>query len=326
MPTVLLTEAIHEDGVARLKARTGVEVILGSGLAREAMLAAIARADAIGVRTYALPADVLAGANALKVVAKHGVGCDNIAVDHMTGRGLPVAVTAHANKVSVAEHTFAMMLAIAKDTAGYDEAVRQGNWGRRLSLRAFELQGRTLLIIGFGRIGKEVAARARAFGMRVLVADIAMDHDTAARLGCEEVADFRSVLPEVDVLTIHTPKTDLTSGMIGARELAAMKPGAVLINCARGGLVDETALLAALSSGKLLGAGLDVFDDEPLGRDNPFLKLHNVILSPHSAGSTRESGRRMGIETAENILAALDGTLTDENIFNLDALRAAGHR
>ncbi|MGE3067172.1 MAG: NAD(P)-dependent oxidoreductase [Hyphomicrobiaceae bacterium] len=126
--------------------------------------------------------------------------------------------------------------------------------------------------------------------------------------------------------TIHTPKTDLTSGMIGARELAAMKPGAVLINCARGGLVDETALLAALSSGKLLGAGLDVFDDEPLGRDNPFLKLPNVILSPHSAGSTRESGRRMGIETAENILAALDGTLPDDNIFNLDALRAAGHR
>ncbi len=317
--TVLLTEPIHEAGLEALRARPDVVVVMGQGLSKAEMARAIEGADAIGTRVYELAADVLSRANGLRVVAKHGVGCDNIDVAHCSGRRIPVMITASANKISVAEQTMMMMLALAKDAVGYDRAVRSGDWRYRFSLRAFELAGRTLLIVGFGRIGREVAARARAFGMRVLVNDIAMDVHAARALGCEVVEDFRAHLGNADILTLHTPKTQATTGMIGAGELAAMRSGALLINCARGGLVDEDALRRALENGQLGGAALDVFDLEPLPADHPLLKLPNVLVSPHSAGSTAESGRRMALDTAQNILDALDGKPDPANVFNPDA-------
>lgn len=316
MKTVLITEPIHQDGIAILENAPGVEVIHGKGLSAAAMSDAIARSNAIGTRTYPLTASVLSRANGLVTVAKHGVGCDSIDVAHCTERGIPVTVTASANKVSVAEQTMMLMLALAKDAVGYDQAVRSGDWSRRYSLRAFELSGRILLLVGFGRIGKEVAARARAFGMRVQLVDIAMDHGNAAGLGCEIVGDFRKALPDADIVTLHVPRNDQTANMMGRQEFAAMKKGALFINCARGGLVDEAALAEALSSGHLSAAGLDVFDEEPLPALSPLRTLPNVLLSPHSAASTAEAGRRMAIDMANNILDAFAGKLDPANVFN----------
>jgi D-3-phosphoglycerate dehydrogenase / 2-oxoglutarate reductase len=313
--TVLVTEPIHADGLARLEAG-GVRVIHGKGLTGNALAAAIAEADALAVRTFAVSADVLARANKLSVVAKHGVGCDNIDVARCSARGIPVLITAQANKVSVAEQTLMFMLALAKDVTWYDRAVRTGDWSQRTSLRAIDLAGRTLLVVGFGRIGKEVAARARAFGMRVIVADIELDFNMAVQLGCETTADFREHLAEADVLTLHVPKTPATTNMIGKPELAKIKRGAILINCARGGLVDEDALAASLKDGTLAAAGLDVFNLEPASPAHPLLKLPNALVSPHSAASTLEGGRRMSIDTAENILAAFAGRVDPDNVFN----------
>lgn len=315
MKTVFLPDPIHADGVARLEA-AGVRVVLGQGLDRDARGRLIAEADAIGVRTFAVDATVLAHANRLAVVAKHGVGCDNIDIDRCTARGIPVLITASANKISVAEQTMMFMLALAKDVTGYDRSVRDGKWGDRTSLRAIDLAGRTLLLIGFGRIGKEVAARARAFGLRVIVADLALDHARAAQLGCETTADFRRHLGETDVLTVHMPKTPASTGLIGAHELAALKRGAIVLNCARGGIVDETALADALRSGHVAGAGLDVFDLEPAPPGHPLLALPNVLVSPHSAASTKEGGRRMALDMADNILAAFAGRVDPANLFN----------
>lgn len=321
MKTVLITEPIHEAGIAILASAPGIELIQGKDLTPDAMATAIARANAIGMRNYPLPASVLARANGLQVISKHGVGCDSIDVAYCTERGIPVMVTASANKISVAEHTMMLILALAKDIVGYDRAVRFDDWSRRYSLRAIELRGRTLLLVGFGRIGKEVAARARAFGMRVQVVDIAMDGAKAAELGCEVVDDFRSALPAADILTLHVPRTEITASMMGAREFAAMKRGAIFINCARGGLVDEAALVEALTLGQLASAGIDVFDAEPLPASNALRGLPNVLLSPHSAASTVESGRQMAIDMAENILAVLAGRPEPANVFNPQVLQ-----
>jgi D-3-phosphoglycerate dehydrogenase / 2-oxoglutarate reductase len=316
MRTVLVTEPIHADGIARLDAG-GVRVVHGTGLGPHDLQRAIGAADAIICRTFAVSADVLRQANRLAVVAKHGVGCDNIDVETCTARRIPVLVTARANKVSVAEQTFMYILALAKDVTGYDQAVRAARWAeQRHSLRAFDIAGRTLLVVGFGRIGKEVAVRARAFGMRVIVADIALDHERAHHLGCETTADFRRHLGEADVVTLHVPRTLVTAGMMGAREFAAMKTGALFINCARGGLVDELALADALSRGPLRAAGLDVFDTEPAPVGHPLLALPNVLVSPHSAASTLEGGRRMAVDVADNVLAAFAGQFDPECLFN----------
>jgi D-3-phosphoglycerate dehydrogenase len=315
MQTIVLTEPIHADGIALLEAAAGVRLVKGWIGGSDALAAAITQADAIGTRVHELTAEVLASANHLRVVCKHGVGTDNIDIAHCAGRGIPVLITAQANKVSVAEQTLMFMLALAKDVTGYDRAVRAGVWDVKYSLRAFELAGKTLLLVGFGRIGREVAARARAFGMQVVVVDIAPDQELAERLGCEVVTgDFRPHLARADILTLHVPRTPLTADMMGAAEFAAMKPGAVFVNCARGGLVDEAALVQALAHGPLRSAGLDVFDAEPLPATHPLLALPNVLVSAHSAASTAESGRRMAVDLARNLLDALEGRMDPGNL------------
>jgi D-3-phosphoglycerate dehydrogenase len=316
MKVVLLTEPIDEAGRAMLAARADVEIVDGHGIGADAMARALARAHAIAVRVMPLPAELLARAELLTVVAKHGVGVDNIDVAHCTARGIPVANTPGANAIAVAEHAMMLMLALAKDALGQDRAVRGGNWSSRLCNTPFEIHGRTLLVIGFGRSGQELARRARAFGMRVLAAGRRLDADTLVALGVEPVADWREALAVADVVSINIPRPAGAGHMIGAAELARMKRGALLVNCARGGIVDETALAVALSEGRLAGAGLDVLGDEPPRADNPLLGLDNVVLSPHVAGNTGESARRMAVATAANVLAAFDGRLDPACVVN----------
>ncbi|MEO0672619.1 MAG: NAD(P)-dependent oxidoreductase, partial [Pseudomonadota bacterium] len=246
MPKVVLTEPMHHGCTnAVLGEHPDVDVVaLPSGVDAATVRNAITDADGIGVRILPLRRDDLEGCRTLKVIAKHGVGTDNIDRAFCEERGIAVLITPDANSVSVAEHAMMLMLALAKRLAFFDAETRRGHFHARNSDRgAFDLAGRTALVVGVGRTGQQLIPRLRAFGVRVIAADPMLDAATASALDCERVVDFRSALGEVDILSVHVPFTPETRHLIGARELGALKPGAMVINCARGGIVDEAALV-----------------------------------------------------------------------------------
>jgi D-3-phosphoglycerate dehydrogenase len=317
---VLVVQPFHEDGMKLLEARADVSVEIVDG-ALEELANKIADADGVTMRTSSLPAAVIERAERLKVVARHGVGYDNIDVDALTRRGIPLAIAADANATAVAEHTLFFMLALAKQGLRYDRATRAGGWEVRNSLEAVDLLGRRVLVMGFGRIGREVAKRCAAFGMQVMVYDPYVQANLIEAAGdWRSVPDFQAVLSETDVLTVHLPLGPDSRSLIGAAELAALPGNAFVINAARGGIVDETALHDALVSGKIAGAALDVFDQEPPPEDHPLFALENVILSPHSAGLSKEAAIRMAVSTARNVLAGIDGRLDPAMVINREVL------
>jgi D-3-phosphoglycerate dehydrogenase len=317
---VLVAGRIHDDGLALLKARPDVdwEVVEGGALAE--VEARIAEVDAIVVRTTPIRAPLIAKAKRLKVVSRHGVGYDNVDVPALNGRRIPLTVVGSANSTPVAEHAMAMMLAVTRQLRVYDQAVRAGSYKVRDSLAMVELAGKTVLVVGFGRIGTRVARRCAAFEMKVVVADPFVPKRAIEGQGYSYVADFRDALPEADIVTFHMPGALDGKPVMGAAEFARIKRGAWLVNCARGTLIDEAALAKALGDGTLRGAGLDVTRDEPPAADHPLLKLDNVILSPHSAGSTPECFARMAAVSVQNALDALDGRLDADMVVNAEVL------
>jgi D-3-phosphoglycerate dehydrogenase len=320
MPLVLLSGQIHDDGMAVFAERPDITVRDLEDTDIATFVRELAEADALLIRTATLPAEAIVAASRLRVVSRHGVGYDNIPVDALTAKGIPLALAVGANAETVAEHVFYMMLAIAKDGPANDKAVRDGNWHVRNSLTAFDLGGRTLLLVGFGRVGRAAAKIARAFSMRVVAYDPMVGADEMAAAGAEKVEDWRSILPDVDVVSLHTPRTPETENMIGAAELEAMRRDAILINTSRGGLIDEYALAEALHEGQLAGAGIDTFLDEPPPGASPLLNCDRAILSPHVAGLTREAGARLSVYAARNVVAALDGRLDPDVVVNPSVL------
>ncbi len=320
MPRVLLSGSIHDDGMAVLRARPDVEIVDMPDGEAKTFFAMLPTADALLVRTALLPPEAIAIADRLKVVARHGVGYDNIPVDALTAKGIPLALAVGANADSVAEHVFYLALSIAKQGPAHDKAVRDGSWDIRNTLAAFDIGGRTLLLIGFGRVGRAVAHVAKAFSMRVLAFDPAVGAEAMAAAGADKVDDWRAVLAEADVISLHVPRMPETENMIAAAELAAMKPDAILINTSRGGLIDEHALAETLTEGKLAGAGIDTFLDEPPPAGSPLLGCKRAILSPHNAGLTREAAARLSLYAARNILDGLDGRLDPSVVVNQSVL------
>ncbi len=321
MARVLVVGRIHEAGIARLRSEPGLLVDTLDETERGALERVLSESEAVIVRTAPLPGPSIAAAPRLRVIAKHGVGYDNIDVAAATARGIPVTVTATANATSVAEFAWAQILALAKLSCAMDAAVRAGDWDVRHRLVPLELADRTLLVVGFGRIGTRVARRALAFEMRVLVFDPYVPAERIRAVGCEPVASLDDALARADVVTLHCPLTTETRGMIDRDRLSRLRPGALLVNTARGGLVDEAALVAALREGRLGGVALDVTVHEPLPADDPLLGAPGLLLSPHVAGVTAESARRMALEAAENVLAGLAGRLRPEVVVNPEVLR-----
>lgn len=321
MKHVLVIGQIHEAGLNVLRSHEdlSIEVITNPGA--DIAVEKIENSDAILVRYGVLSGVQIEHADRLCVVSRHGVGCDNLPVDALSARGIPVTIVGPANAVSVAEQTMAMMLSLYKKIAQYDEAVRNGNWSIRDGLTTSELAGKILLLLGFGHIGKAVAKRARAFEMDVLIYDPFVSADAAADAGVDKIDDWRAVLGRVDVLSLHLPLSSETRNIINAEELSLMKPTAILLNVARGGLVNESALHEALGTRMMAGgAGLDTFEVEPLSIESPLLKLPNVIVSPHSAALTEEAGRRMSVIAANNVIAGLEGRLDPELVINRETL------
>lgn len=316
---VAVVGRVHAAGLDRLRG-AGFELAEVADGELEKTHAAMREAVALVVRTSPITEAMIADARALRVVAKHGVGTDNIAVPALTARRIPCAITLMANRTAVAEHALFMMLELAKLGRMHDRAVRDGQWAVRNRFAAWELSGKTLLVLGCGRIGREVARRAAAFDMRVLGYDPVIGDDGLRAAGLEPVADLAAGLAGADIVSLHLPVTERTRHLLDAAAIAGMKAGAVVVNTARGGLIDEAALAEALRSGHLRGAGLDVFEDEPPAADHPLMGLDNVLLSPHAAAGTAEAAWRMAVESADNVLAGLDGRLDPAVVVNREIL------
>jgi D-3-phosphoglycerate dehydrogenase len=318
---VICIQPLHPEGMKILHSRPDLEIIVPEAPDPATWANFLPGTEAICVRLSKIPRSLIEAAPNLKIISRHGVGVDNIDVAAATERGVIVATVGLANAPSVVEHTLALMFALAKRLPDFDHAVRQGDYMRKMKLEAVDVAGRTVLIIGLGRIGSRLAKALNALGIKCVGVDPAYTPAEIEAMGCEPVTDFRSALPRADFVTVHTPLQDDTRNMIGARELAMMKPTAYLINCARGGIVDEAALLDALNSGRIMGAGLDVQVDEPPKPDDPLLKCDRLILTPHSATSTPETMMRSSMTVAQNVLDHFDGRLPKSHVFNQEVLK-----
>ena len=301
---VLITDNVAAEGVSLLQRQVAVDV--RRGLAPDELVAAIGDYDALVVRSETRVTEpvIAAGAGRLKVIARAGIGVDNIDLDAATRAGIAVVNAPIGNTVAAAEHTMALMLALARNVPQAYASMKAGQW-QRSAFMGIEVRNKTLGIIGLGRVGSEVARRAAAFGMRLVAYDPFVSPDLAARLGVA-VMSLEELLPQSDFVTLHTPLTAGTQHLISETRLGMMKPGARLINVARGELVDDDALLAALEGERLAGAALDVFANEPPG-DLPVLGHPRLVATPHLGASTEEAQREVAIEAAEQVLAVLDG-------------------
>ena len=323
MARVLVLGRLHKAAMAMLEAAPGLEITLieapEAALPREAL----AGIEGLLIRYGRMSENEAAAAPQLRIVSRHGVGTDNLPVAALAARGVPVTIVGPVNAVSVAEQVMAMILALLRRIGPYDRAVRTGDWAIRDTLGAHELAGRRLLLIGFGRIGRGVAARARAFAVEVWAHDPFLPEAEIRAAGATPAPDWRAALPEADIVSLHLPLSAETQGLIGAVELAAMRPGAILVNAARGGLVDEAALAAALPTGRPAAAALDCLAEEPPAPDHPLLALDNVLFSPHSAALAEETARRMGEVAVRNLLDGLGGRVDPALVVDRQALETA---
>jgi D-3-phosphoglycerate dehydrogenase len=298
MPRVLIADKLEAPGI-ELLAAAGIEVDNRPGLKGDDLKAALRAADAAIVRSQPkLTAEYFDDVGRLRAIARAGVGVDNIDVPAATRKGVVVMNTPGGNTVSAAEHTVALLLALARRIPAADAVMKAGGWDRNAFVGT-EVAGKTLGVVGLGRIGREVARRATGLDMRVIALDPFVTPAKAAELGYDTAASLDDLLPKVDFLTLHVPLGDDTRSLIGARELGLMKKTARVLNVARGGIVDEKALAAALAAGTIAGAGVDVFTAEPIVADNPLLKAPNVVLTPHLGASTLEAQENVALEAAQ---------------------------
>ncbi|MFM8735536.1 MAG: phosphoglycerate dehydrogenase [Pirellulales bacterium] len=297
MPSIIVLDTLSPDGLSLLDAarEQGIRYEVQTGLSGAALRDALANHDGAICRSgVKITADSLAGNQRLKAIVRAGVGTDNIDKDAATRQGIVVMNTPAGNTVSTAEHAFALLLAVSRNIAPADASLRGHKWDRG-KFMGVQLAGKTLGIVGMGRIGQAVAERARAFEMRVLGFDPFLSPDRATELGVELVDSVREMLPRLDYLTVHTPLTDETRHLIGMKELDLLKPGVRLVNCARGGIYDEAALVEGLKRGVIGGVALDVFEKEPC-TDSPLFGMPGVVVTPHLGASTEEAQSQVAVE------------------------------
>jgi D-3-phosphoglycerate dehydrogenase len=321
---ILVTESMSQQGRALLNARDDIELVEFPNMISQADFNtklkehAPVHGVALGGTRFGEPE--LESSKDMLVVTRIGVGFDAVDVPALSRRKVPLMVAGTANSPSVAECAVFMMLTLAKRATEMHSLVRDNRWPDRLGMLPFDLFGKTILVVGFGRIGSRTAKRCLAMEMNVLIYDPYKSAAEIKAAGCEPVTDLDAALPRADFVSIHCPKNAETIGMFNAARLKLLKPTAYLINTARGGIVDEAALHAALVSGKLAGAGLDVFEQEPPPAGHALFALPNVIMAPHVAGVTVEAVDRMSEQTARNILSVLDGSPLRQNVINQDVL------
>jgi len=306
MIKVLVSDALSQEGLKVFKDSKELTVDVKTDLKPEDLKEIIKDYDALVVRSATkVTKDIIASAKKLKVIGRAGVGLDNVDLEAATQKGIIVMNTPAGNTISTAEHTFSMILALSRNIAQANSSMKKGEW-KRSKFMGVELYNKVLGIVGFGRIGSEVAKRALSFGMKVFAYDPFLSKQVAESIGVE-IAELKKVLEASDYITVHTPLTDETRHMISDKEFGIMKKGVRIINCARGGIIDELALARALKEGKVGGAAMDVFESEPLSIESELLKFENVVTTPHLGASTEEAQINVAIEVAEIVRDALLG-------------------
>ena len=310
MKKIVIIQPIHEKGMELLKTNTNFSYEVVEDLSIENVKKKIVDADAVSLRTSILPAEAIENAKNLKIISRHGVGYDNIDLNSCKKENIDIAITATANAVAVAEHVLFMLLSISKRKNMYDISVKSGKFNERNKLpKTIEIWDKNILIAGFGRIGKALIKRCLGFEMNVFVYDPYVDAETIKSMGGIKVENLSEAIRDMDAVSLHIPLTDQTKNIINYDLLKTMKKNCIIINAARGGIINEKDLDKALNEGLIFGAGIDVFEIEPPEADNPLLKNDKVFLSPHAAAFTEECMTRMAKETIQNIFDFFDGKL-----------------
>ena len=310
MKKILVIQPIHEEGINLLKNNSNFEYEVVDNVDTEFLKSKIKECDGISIRTAKLSGDVIEAANNLKIISRHGVGYDNIDLEVSKKKDITLAITATANAVAVAEHVMFMILNISKRGSMYDDTVKSGKFNERNKLpKTVELWNKNILIAGFGRIGQALIKRCLGFEMNVFVFDPFVSKEFIEKRGGTKVDNLSETSKDMDAMSLHIPLNDETKNIINYELLKSMKKNCIIINAARGGIVNEVDLDRALNENLIFGAGLDVFETEPPAENNPLLKNKKVFLSPHTAAFTEECMIRMGKETIQNIFDFFDGNL-----------------
>ena len=318
MKKILIIQPIHEAGIELLKNNSDYEFEIIENVDPEFLKSKIKDCDGVSIRTAKLTGDVIEAADNLKIISRHGVGYDNIDLDASKKNNLTLAITATANAVAVAEHVMFMLLNISKRKSMYDNTVKKGKFNDRNKLpKTVELWNKNILIAGFGRIGQALIKRCLGFEMKVFVYDPYVSKDIIEKLGGIKVDSMQETCKDMDAISLHIPLNNKTKNIINYDLLKTMKKNCIIINAARGGIVNEVDLDKALKEDLIFGAGLDVFETEPPEDNNPLLKNDKVFLSPHTASFTEECMTRMGKETVQNIIDFFDEKLEKSKIIKL---------
>ena len=315
---ILIIQKVHEKGMELINNHPNFDVEVTDDTSEENLKSKIKDCDGASIRIAKLSGEVINEAKNLKIISRHGVGYDNIDLKTAKERDIKIAITANANAVTVAEHVMFVLLNIAKRRELYHTTVKEGNFKDRNKLpKTIEVWKKNFLIMGFGRIGKALIKRCLGFEMNVYVYDPFVDKDIIDKLGGKKVNNIEDVVKTMDVISLHMPLTDKTENLINYNLLKTMKKNCIIINAARGGIINEEDLNKALNEDLIFGAGIDVFKKEPPENDNPLLKNDKVYLSPHTAAFTDECMTRMGVETIQNIIDYFDDTLEKSKIVRL---------
>ena len=313
-----IIQKIHEEGLKILDSNKNFEYEVLNDVSEENLLKKIHLYDGVTLRVSKLTNKILSQAAKLKVISRHGVGYDNVDTTYLKDKNITLLITATANAIAVSEHVFYMMLTISKNFLNLDTEVRRGNFKNNINkFQTFELHNKEILIAGFGRIGKNLIKKCKAFDMNVKVFDPFVDEKIINDMGGEKVNDFDNALKTLDFLSIHMPFNEKTRNIVNLKKMKTMKENSVIINTARGGIVNEADLNQALNDRIILAAGIDVFSNEPVNLDNPLLKNKKIILSPHTAALTNECKIRMGKETALNIINFFEKKINQNMVVKL---------
>ena len=315
---ILIIQPIHEEGIRLLESNPNYNYEIIEEIKLEDIKNKIQNCDGLSIRTAKLPGEIIDLGKKLKVISRHGVGYDNVDLAAIKKNKITLTITATANAVAVAEHVMFMLLNICKRKSMYDDAVKNGKFNDRNKLpKTIELWGKNILIAGFGRIGQALIKRCLGFEMNVFVYDPFINEEKIKSLGGIKVNNLENSLSKIDMISLHLPLTNETKNLIDINLIKKMKKNCIIINAARGGIINEIDLDRALNENLIFGAGLDVFDIEPPKEDNPLLKNDKVFLSPHTAAFTEECMKRMGKETIQNIIDFFDEKLEKSKIVKL---------
>ena len=315
---IAIIEEIHKDGIELLDNHPNFEYELISDVTEKNLIEKLPNFDACTLRVSKLDEKILKHCPKLKAISRHGVGYDNVDLNYIKNNKISLLITATANAVAVAEHVLSMFLSLSKSIIRYDEEVRTGNFKKNANkITTFELLNKNILIAGFGRIGKKLISRCLVFGTKVYVYDPYIDEQIIKEHGGIKVSSIDEGLKIADYVSLHMPLTNETKDLLNYDVFKKMKKNSILVNTARGGIINEYDLDRALNEGLIFGAGLDVFSNEPVENNNPLLKNKNIILSPHSATFTDECTSRMSIETTKNIIDFFENTLDKSMIVKL---------